>query len=154
IGDGPIRDALLQTIEESGLNDTVKLLGAQPRDKIIEFLGKTDVFLLPSKNEAFSVALLEAQAMEVPVVACNVGGISSAMNDQQTGFLVPLNDVEYTVKTIMKLFDNETLRSSLGKAGRKFVENHGNIKNINHQLEEIYFGNIRSRNRHAVLLSV
>ncbi|MDE2027097.1 MAG: glycosyltransferase [Candidatus Omnitrophica bacterium] len=138
IGDGPLKENLSQMIKIYGLEGMVKLLGGQSQQKIIEYLNETDVFLLPSRHEAFCVALLEAQAMEVPVVACDVGGVASAMVDQETGCLIPLNDTDYAIKVIDQLFDDKVLRNRMGKDGRHFVEQNFDIRNINRKLEQIY----------------
>ena len=83
-----------------------------------------DVFVLPSLRDGMPNALLEAMACEKPVIATPVGGIGKAIKDSENGFIVPVNDAEALSKTIIRLLEDESLRSRLGKSARESVQNN------------------------------
>jgi len=137
VGDGYLRQELEDEIKKYGLEPEVVLHGAQNQEFVIERMNEADMFLLPSQEEAFSVALLEAQLMELPVIATNVGGVCKALIDGKTGYLVAVNDIQQAVKRIYDL-NNTSLSRELGQQGRAYVVNGFNIGRINKQMEEYY----------------
>jgi phosphatidylinositol alpha-1,6-mannosyltransferase len=82
-----------------------------------------DVFALPSIQEGQGIALLEAQATAKPVVAFDVGGVSEAMVDKETGLLVK-PDSRKLADAILKLLSSWSLREKMGVKGREFVSNN------------------------------
>jgi glycosyltransferase involved in cell wall biosynthesis len=84
VGDGPELDAASRLASERGLADRVHFLGEQ--DQVLPLLSIADVFLLPSAQESFGLAALEAMACGVPVVASNVGGLRRWSITESTGF--------------------------------------------------------------------
>jgi N-acetyl-alpha-D-glucosaminyl L-malate synthase BshA len=92
IGDGPELGTAYRLGRELGLSHQVEALGAQ--EDIIPLLSASDVFLLPSEQESFGLAALEAMACEVPVVASRVGGLPEVIRHGQTGFLHEPADLE------------------------------------------------------------
>ena len=68
-----------------GVHDKCSFVGKQPN--IVDYLSASDVLLLPSEQESFGLAALEAMACEVPVIASRVGGIPEVVTDGETGFL-------------------------------------------------------------------
>ncbi len=92
IGDGPERNKLEKVCRDIGLCHEVRFLGKQ--GAIEELLSISDLFLLPSSNESFGLAALEAMALEVPVVSSNVGGIPEVNEHGITGFLSNVGDVD------------------------------------------------------------
>ena len=87
-----------------------------------KYISAMDVFVLPSYREGFGMSVIEASAMEVPVVVTKYPGPSSAMEDGVTGFSVSVKDDLELGNTIMKLLDNKNLRINLGINGRKYVQ--------------------------------
>src|SRR5262245_9320057 len=85
VGDGPDRPPLEKRVADEGLGDDVRFAGEQ--HDLVRWLSVADVFLLPSSQESFGLAALEAMACEVPVVASNVGGLPELIDDGATGFL-------------------------------------------------------------------
>jgi N-acetyl-alpha-D-glucosaminyl L-malate synthase BshA len=90
-GDGPERAKVEQRCRAEGCCDAVTFLGNLPA--VEDVLAGADLFLLPSENESFGLAALEALACEVPVVAARVGGIPEVVDDGETGLLYPVGDV-------------------------------------------------------------
>jgi glycosyltransferase involved in cell wall biosynthesis len=115
-GDGPALPAVAAAVQAGGLSERVELLGA--RADIPELLARSDVFVLSSRSEGFPVSILEAMAAGLPVVATDVGGVAEAVEDGETGFLVPAADSEALARALERLVSDADLRRRLGAAGR------------------------------------
>ncbi len=89
-----------------------------------KYTSAMDVFVLPSYREGFGMSVVEASAMEVPVVVTKYPGPSSAMKENVTGYSVDVKDVENLTERIIYLLSNPDEAKSLGKNGRKYVEEH------------------------------
>lgn len=116
VGDGPERSAAVYRAEQLEIKDKVIFVGK--RANIADYLAIADVFLLPSEEESFGLAALEAQACEVPVVATRVGGIPEVVTDGETGFLSDIGDVDKMSEDTLKLLGDEELERKFGSAGR------------------------------------
>jgi L-malate glycosyltransferase len=106
IGDGPERIKLEGLCRELKLCDHIRFLGKQ--DAIEELLSIADIFILPSENESFGLAALEAMACEVPVVSSNAGGIPEVNVDGYTGFMTDIGDIQGMSEKIIYLLENES----------------------------------------------
>jgi glycosyltransferase involved in cell wall biosynthesis len=93
IGEGEERDSLQLLIDNQKLGDKVHLIGRRTKKEIIDIYSESDFFVLPSRAENFSVAVLEALAAGMPVVATICGGIRECI-DEKNGLLVPVDDVD------------------------------------------------------------
>ena len=80
----------------------------------------------------------EAQAMELPVVACNTGGVGEGLDDGRTGFLVPAGDVEATATQLKALIEDPELRLRMGRRGRVVVEERFNCATLAGEIETMY----------------
>ncbi|HEX8639054.1 MAG TPA: glycosyltransferase, partial [Pyrinomonadaceae bacterium] len=103
----------------SNVLDKTVFVGKQA--KIADYLGVSDVSLLPSELESFGLAALEAQACEVPVVASRVGGIPEVINDGETGFMSDTGDTEKMSDDVLTLLNDEEMRLSFGSRGRELA---------------------------------
>ncbi len=92
VGDGPDLDKAGRRARELGLSDVVEQLGEQ--EEVVPLLSVADLFLLPSEQESFGLAALEAMACQVPVVASRVGGLPEVVDDGVTGFLHHPDDID------------------------------------------------------------
>ena len=92
VGDGPERARLEQRVESERL--TSQVIFAGERQDLVSLLSCADLFLLPSAQESFGMAALEAMACEVPVVASRVGGLPEVIDDGETGFLCAPDDLD------------------------------------------------------------
>lgn len=123
-GDGPYRKNVL---EKLGGYSNFKWLGAlQYPDEVRQYLTSIDVYALASGMDMSPLTLQEAQLMEKPVVATNVGGIPELMNDKVTGFLVEKGDYEGWVEKLTILVNDHKKTTEMGREGRKFIENNFN----------------------------
>ena len=123
VGEGEERPALEAAIAAAGLTDQVLLLGRQPRDRIAELLGEADVVVQPSivlpsgKTEGIPVALMEALASGVPVVATAVSGVPELVEDGVTGRLVPPGDADALADALVDLQRDPALAAA-ARGGR------------------------------------
>lgn len=120
IGDGPERHKAAELADDLGVSGRVSFLGSFPR--IEDLLSMTDLFLLPSTEESFGLAALEAMASGVPVVAAATGGIPEVVQDGVAGYLCEARDVDAMAKAALKLLTNEALHEKFSKAARARAE--------------------------------
>jgi N-acetyl-alpha-D-glucosaminyl L-malate synthase BshA len=116
VGDGPDLPAASQRARALGLADSVKFLGEQ--DLIVPLLSAADVFLLPSAQESFGLAALEAMACEVPVVASRIGGIPEVVEDDVTGYLHAPDDLDGMAASAVTVLTDEALHRRLADVAR------------------------------------
>jgi L-malate glycosyltransferase len=116
VGDGPLRDALRTRAAERGVADAVTFAGQ--RDDIAARLAAADLFVLPSRSEAFPNAVLEAMAAGLPIVASGVGGILELIDDGRTGLLVPPGERDPLADALCRLIADPVLAGRLGDAAR------------------------------------
>lgn len=116
IGDGPERARVEVELRARGLADDVELLGE--RRDFVHVLQEADVFLLPSEQESFGLAALEAMSCGVPVVASRVGGLPEVVRDGEDGFLLPVGDVAAMAAAAERLCSDDNLRRKMSAAAR------------------------------------
>jgi L-malate glycosyltransferase len=119
VGDGSERTNVEHRARCLGIADKCTFVGKQP--KIVDYLSASDVLLLPSQQESFGLAALEAMACEVPVVASRVGGIPEVVTDEETGFLSAVGDVDKMAEDAGKLLLDKDLRVEMGRRAREFA---------------------------------
>jgi len=134
-GDGPYRDKILSRLSKY---ENFKWLGPlEYPDKVREYLSEIDVYALVSGIDMSPLTLQEAQLMKKPVVATNVGGIPELMKNDETGFLIEKGDVNNWIKKLSLLVNDEQKRKTMGKSGRRFVEENFNWNKIVKEFLEI-----------------
>ena len=121
VGEGPLENQLLNSIEVANLSNNFKFLGNLKDDKLPAVYNCADVFALPSIQEGQGIVLLEAQASAKPVVAFDIGGVNEAVVNGKTGLLVKLGSTEAFADALLKLISDKTLREKMGEDGRRFV---------------------------------
>jgi len=150
VGDGPLRRDLEALADELGITDSVKFEGQLPREMVIEHYRMADLFLLPGvvaaagDEENQSVALAEAQACGLPVVASRIGGIPESVKDGESGILVPARDVDALAGAIVKLVAERNNWARMGRKGREMVEERFDVEKLNDKLEQTYLRMINS----------
>ncbi|HYG82075.1 MAG TPA: N-acetyl-alpha-D-glucosaminyl L-malate synthase BshA [Pyrinomonadaceae bacterium] len=117
VGDGSERTNAEHRARCLGVYEHCSFVGKQP--KIADYLSAADVLLLPSEQESFGLAALEAMACEVPVVASRVGGIPEVVTDGETGFLAEVGDVDEMSEHAARLAMDEELRREMGRRARE-----------------------------------
>jgi colanic acid/amylovoran biosynthesis glycosyltransferase len=145
VGDGCLRQQLQQLITELGVGDNIKLLGWQQQQEIISILDNSHIFIAPcvtaqdGNQDAPVNTLKEAMAMGLPVIATLHGGIPELVKDGVSGCLVPERDAVAIATKLRYLIENPDLWQNMGLSGRKFVEQHYDINQLNDELIEIYY---------------
>ena len=114
VGDGPDFAEAVRLSRSLDVADDVEFLGEQ--DQVVPLLSAADVFLLPSVQESFGLAALEAMACGVPVVASRVGGLPEVVEDGVTGFLHPPDDLQGLAGSTLRLLTDEPLHARLSDA--------------------------------------
>lgn len=127
-GKGSKESELKRLVEDLQLQGIVKFMGYIDHDRVPEVLSEMDVFCVLSRSESFGVAVIEASACEIPVIATKVGGLPEVVVDQKTGFLVDQNEIEIAEK-LQLLASNPSLREELGENGRSFVRQNYDWEN-------------------------
>lgn len=129
IGDGEHSNALRFTREDLGLSDSVDFLGPINPNQIANHLAWADIFLHPSLSEGFCNAVIEAQAMSLPVVCSDAGGLPENVVDGETGFVVPRRNAEAITEKLFVLSRDSVLQRRMGVAGRERVERLFQLEN-------------------------
>jgi glycosyltransferase involved in cell wall biosynthesis len=136
-GDGPALTAVASALAQNGLSHRVELLGA--RADVPNLLARSEVFVLSSRSEGFPVSVLEAMAAGLPVVATDVGGVREAVEDGETGFLVPAADSEALAGALDRLLVDGELRRRLGAAGRARALSRFDVSRYRAAYGELYW---------------
>ena len=136
VGEGPERSSAQALARRLGVLDRMRFLGTQ-RD-IGEIASMADVFLLPSELESFGLSALEAMACGVPVIGSDAGGLPEVVRHSESGYLLPVGDVEgMAARTIEVLKDGER-RREMGQAARHRVESLFRAERVVNQYEAVY----------------
>lgn len=125
VGDGELRGALEQECDRLDLRRSVRFLG--PRSDVPDLLAAMDVFLLPSRTEGYSLALVEASAAALPIIASAVGGNGEIVQDGLSGLLIPSGDVGRLAQAMKALAQDPARRDELGRHGRDWAVREGSL---------------------------
>ena len=125
-----------EIVKEYGIEKNVIFAGE--KEKVEEFYAIMDVFVLPTHREGLGASILEASAMEKPVVVSNTGGCPEAVENGKTGILVPVKDVEKLKQAILFMLENKERAVEMGKAGREKVLNESNKEIVLQRLIKNY----------------
>ena len=120
VGDGPDLNKAIDRAEQLGIGGRVEALGEQ--DQVVPLLSISDLFLLPSQQESFGLAALEAMACGVPVVASSVGGLSEVIDHGRTGFLHGVDDLEGMAASGIQVLSDPELHAAVAASGRRTVK--------------------------------
>ena len=139
IGDGPDRAATEARVRASAFAADVMFEGEQ-RDPV-PLLSCADLFLLPSSQESFGMAALEAMACEVPVVASRIGGLPELIDDGQTGFLCEMDDIDGMAERALQILGDDMQARAIAKTAAASVTRRFCVDKVVPMYEE-YYGQI------------
>ena len=138
IGDGELRASLQQSARDEGVADCVHFLG--DRSDVRDLLQGLDMFVLSSLSEGYSMALLEASAVALPIVATDVGGNGEIVRNGTTGSLVPAGNPPALAEAMLALLRNPQQAMALGHAARTWVERYGSLETMAMRYDQLYDG--------------
>lgn len=136
VGDGPLRSEVEAWARAPGLGGAVHLPGLQ--EEVGPYLAAMDVLMISSEFEGLPLVVLEAMAMEVPVVATAVGGIPEAVVDGETGRLVPPGEAGPLAAAAADLLSDPRERRAMGGAARRRVTERFSTERMLGELETLY----------------
>ena len=119
VGDGSERMNVEHRARCLGIYDKCSFVGKQPN--IADYLSAAEVLLLPSEQESFGLAALEAMACEVPVIASRVGGVPEVVTDGETGFLSEVGDIGKMAEDAAYLLADAEVRRNMGRRARELA---------------------------------
>ena len=127
-------NSIKEKIDSLGLASSVKLTGWWPEDKIYELFAGIDILVVSSEQESFGLTIIEALALETPVVSTRCGGPEEVIQEGVTGLLVKVKQPKELAKAVVHLLDNPQFARELGIAGRQDVLS---IFSVEHYAEDI-----------------
>jgi glycosyltransferase involved in cell wall biosynthesis len=135
-GEGDLHAALEGLVERRGLRDRVNLIGYQ--DDIIPFLAGLDVFVVSSLREGLPNVLLEAMALQLPVLSTKVAGVAELVRDGENGLLVESGSVVTLTDALRRLHNDPLLRERLASEARRTVEASFSFAERMRKVVEVY----------------
>ena len=136
VGDGPELALAYRTARELGITPLVHGVGAQ--EEVVPLLSVSDVFLLPSVQESFGLAALEAMACEVPVVASRVGGLPEVIEDGVSGFLHEPDAIDAMADSAIALLTDSALHGRMSRAACQRVREQFCVERVVPMYESCY----------------
>lgn len=136
VGEGPERATARALARRLGVAERVRFLGVL--ESAFEVTAAADVFLLPSELESFGLAALDAMACGVPVVGSDAGGLPEVVKHAETGYLLPVGDVEGMAARTIEILKDDQRRRELGAAGRRRAEALFGSERVVSQYERLY----------------
>lgn len=122
LGGKGYRQVLVEQIETLGLGGCVRLLGAVSEQTIRQGLEQAHAFVIASLDEGISVAIMEAMAMAMPVIATDVGGNSELIDSGVNAIMVPAKDTDALVRAVASLMDDPAFAARLAQTSRSKIE--------------------------------
>jgi glycosyltransferase involved in cell wall biosynthesis len=136
LGGGSLRDELEAFAAEQGVADRVRFLG--DRSDVRELLRGFDLLAVSSRTEGYSVVLVEASAVGLPIVATRVGGNAEIVRDGVSGLVVPPSDPAALAAGMRALLDDAARASRMGEAARAWALGEGSVETMARRYEAIY----------------
>jgi phosphatidyl-myo-inositol dimannoside synthase len=137
VGEGDLRPRLEELARENGVQDRVIFTGALRLEQLKGLYTRTDVFVMPSRQEGFGIVYLEAMFFGRPVIAGNAGGAPEIVQDGVTGFAVDPDNLEELTARLIQILQDDPLRAKMGAAGRQRVEDYFTFERFEEGLTKI-----------------
>ncbi|NVM56306.1 MAG: glycosyltransferase [Candidatus Helarchaeota archaeon] len=131
IGSGPTEELLKKQCGLLKIEDHIRFLGNIPHEEIPKILSRADIFIFPSLREGLPIAILEAMASGLPILASRTTALPELVHDQINGLLHSPGNVSELTRNLKILIQNEALRNSMGKKSREFAHKYSWKKIIN-----------------------
>jgi len=138
VGEGSLLEYAKEESNKGILRGRVNVLEQIPHEEIPKVLSETSVLVVPSYMEGLPTVCLEAMALQVPVVASNIGGIPEIVIDGETGYLFNSCNLRECAEKVLEILLNEKLRRKMGSQCRRLVKQHYTWDNVTEKVQEIY----------------
>jgi len=135
VGDGTCRERVQHLFKP--LKNRVAFAGQLRGSELVRCYSNADVFVWPAINEAFGMALLEAQSSALPVVAGRAGGVADVVENGRTGLLTKMGDAQAFAESVRYLLTHESVRKSMGERAARRVREIHSVKGASRQLNEL-----------------
>jgi glycosyltransferase involved in cell wall biosynthesis len=135
VGDGECREKYEHQIQNLGIQDKVRMIGRVQNEDVPKYLNEMDIFVLPSIEDSFGVAAVEAMACGTPVIVSDAGGLQEVVIEGETGYIVPMKNPEKLALAMEKLLIDKDLQLKFSTNGVQHVtENYDWKENANRML--------------------
>lgn len=138
VGDGPEVQRIKEIAEKSGVSDRIRWIGETCWKEAIQLMDLLDIVIIPSRFEGFGLAAAEAMALGKVVIANDTGGLKEVVSDNQTGFLVNINDSARVSDLVLTLLDNPAERQRIGRNAEIMMNRNFTIENYTTQILHVY----------------
>ncbi|PWB54265.1 MAG: hypothetical protein C3F06_05225 [Candidatus Methanoperedenaceae archaeon] len=144
VGSGPLNDHLHHLVHDLELEGHIQFKGDQSDFELMHYYENAEMFILPciiaenGDRDGIPVAIMEAMAMELPVISTIVSGIPELVEDGISGILVSQKDEAAIADAVIKLHKDRNLRVEMGEKGRKIIENKYNIVSESEKLIKMF----------------
>ena len=135
-GEGEERMRLEELIRDLGIESYVKLLGL--RHDVMGLMQTCDLFVMPSRYEGLSLAMIEAMACGLPIIASDVRGLNDYITNEQNGLLFPVGDYKALAERILQLANNRKLRSKLSQGARESFEKEYDMRKNIRSIDKLF----------------
>ena len=138
VGNGPDRQRLEKIASNTGSSDLITFVGGIPHSEVPKYLATADIVLVPSLVEASSISMMEAMAMEKPVIASNIPGLREVSNNGKCAVLVPPTDPQHIANAVIDLINDDNRRKKIGKMARAYVAKTKSWESVTNQTLNLY----------------
>jgi glycosyltransferase involved in cell wall biosynthesis len=135
IGGGELLHSMRDKVRQAGLSKNILFIG--PRDDVAEIVADFDIFILPSLWEGMPRSVIEAMVLSKPVVVHDIGGIHEIVQDNDNGFIIPVDQHREFAERILHLLRDENLCMSVGREARKTAKRY-DFNKVIRKTESIY----------------
>ncbi len=142
-GEGELENQLKQLVKSKKLENTIKFLGF--KNDILPFIKGADIFVLPSLYEGMPNVVMEAMSVAKPVIATNVNGTAELIEENQTGFTIPIKNPQILAEKINLIIDDKEKLIELGLNGKNRVEKLFSIERMITNLENYFYESINKQ---------
>ncbi len=138
LGDGELKNKLIDQVSKMKLNNRVSFLGHIDRKELPKYLQISDIFVRPSISEGFGISYIEAMACNIPVIATQVGGIVDFIKDRETGIFCQVNNPKDISDKVKELVENTQLKNTIIENAFNLVKNKYDWSKVSNDMKDLF----------------